>query len=49
MGIMRRSDSLYVEFKVIDDGHTLRLAAPDEGGKVKRRKCHTLKRELGKQ
>ncbi len=49
MGITRRSDSLYVEFRVIDDGETLRLAAPYEGGKVKRWKCHTLTRELGKQ
>ena len=49
MGITKRADSLYVEFRVVDDGQTLRLAAPYEGGKVKRWKCHTLKRELAKQ
>ncbi len=49
MGITKRTDSLCVEFRVVDDGHTLRLAAPYEGGKVKRWKCGTLKRELAKQ
>lgn len=49
MGITKRADSLYVEFRVVDDGHTLRLAAPYEGGKVKRWKVGSQKRELAKQ
>lgn len=50
MGLTERDDSLYVEFRVVDDGKMLRLAEPHEGGKLKRWKCHTLSRELaGKQ
>ena len=48
MGITKRSDSLYLEFRVIDDGDTLRLAAPHEGGKLKRWKCYTLNRKQAK-
>jgi integrase len=48
MGITKRADSLYLEFRVIDDGDILRLAAPHEGGKLKRWKCYTLNRKLAK-
>src|SRR5688500_1018205 len=48
MGITKRADSLYLEFRAIDDGDTLRLAAPHEGGKLKRWKCYTLNRKVAK-
>lgn len=45
MGLTKRSDSWYVEFRVIDDGQVLRLAGPGEG-KLKRWKTGTHEKRL---
>ena len=34
MGLTRRKDGYYVEFRVLDDGKTLALAHRDTGGKL---------------
>ena len=36
MGLTKRRDSYYVEFRVVDDGKVLRLANERQGGKLKR-------------
>lgn len=36
MGLTKRHDSYYVEFRVVDDGKVLRLANERQGAKLKR-------------
>ena len=36
MGLTKRRDSYYVEFRVLDDGKALRLAHVGVGGRLKR-------------
>jgi len=48
MGLTRRRDSYYVEFPVLDDGKTLRLARGVPGAKLKRWKVGTLNRTTAK-
>ena len=36
MGLTKRRDSYYVEFRVLDDGKTLRLATSVAGARLKR-------------
>ena len=48
MGLTKRKDSYYVEFRVIDDGEKLALAR-GRGGKLKRWKVGSMNRTLAKQ
>ena len=41
MGLTKRKDGYYVEFRVVDDGSVLDLARSTAGGKLKRWKTHT--------
>jgi integrase len=49
MGLTRRKDSYYVEFRVLDDGKTLSLAQGIAGAKLKRWKVGALNRTAAKQ
>lgn len=49
MGLTKRSDSYYVEFRVVDDGQVLRLAANMAGAKLKRWKVGSLNKTMAKQ
>jgi hypothetical protein len=49
MGLTKRKDSYYVEFPVIDDGKTLRLARGVPGAKLKRWKVGSTNRTTAKQ
>lgn len=49
MGLTKRKDSFYVEFRVRDNGTTLALAPSGAGGKLKRWKVGSLNRTLAKQ
>lgn len=48
MGLTKRKDSLYVEFRVVDDGQILRLAQGDFEGKIKRWKVGSQNRGFAK-
>jgi hypothetical protein len=48
MGLTKRKDSWYVEFRVVDDGHTLSLAS-EGGGQLKRWKVGSPNKTLAKQ
>ena len=49
MGLTKRKDSYYVEFRVLDDGKTLSLAQGIAGAKLKRWKVGSLNRTVAKQ
>lgn len=49
MGLTKRKDSYYVEFRVLDDGKALSLARGIQGAKLKRWKVGSLNRTLAKQ
>ena len=49
MGLTKRKDGYYVEFRVLDDGKTLTLARGVPGAKLKRWKTGTTNRTLAKQ
>lgn len=49
MGLTKREDSYYVEFRVLDDGKTLSLAQGIAGAKLKRWKVGSLNRTVAKQ
>ena len=49
MGLTKRKDSYYVEFPVLDDGKTLRLARGIPGAKLKRWKVGATNRTIAKQ
>jgi len=49
MGLTRRKDGYYVEFRVLDDGKTLTLASGIAGAKLKRWKTGTLNKTAAKQ
>src|SRR5262249_23702319 len=49
MGLTKRNDSYYVEFRVIDDGKTLSLASGIQGAKLKRWKVGCTNKTLAKQ
>ena len=49
MGLTWRKDSFYVEFRVIDDGKTYRLAWRVPGARLKRWKVNSLNRAVAKQ
>lgn len=49
MGLTRRRDGYYVEFRVLDDGKTLLLARGIAGAKLKRWKVGSLNRTVAKQ
>ncbi len=49
MGLTKRRDGYYVEFRVLDDGKTLSLAGGVRGAKLKRWKVGTANRTLAKQ
>ena len=49
MGLTRRKDSFYVEFRVIDDGKTFSLARGIPGAILKRWKVKSLNRTVAKQ
>jgi integrase len=49
MGLTRRKDSFYVEFRVIDDGKTFSLARGIPGAKLKRWKASSLNKTVAKQ
>ena len=49
MGLMKRKDSYYVEFPVIDNGKTLTLARSISGARLKRWKVGSLNRTTAKQ
>lgn len=48
MGLTKRKDSYYVEFRVLDDGKALTLGAGG-GGQLKRRKVGTANKTIAKQ
>ncbi len=48
MGLTKRKDSYYVEFRVLDDGEALRLASGG-GGQLKRWKVGSLNKTVAKQ
>jgi hypothetical protein len=48
MGLTKRRDSYYVEFRVLDDGKVLSLAS-DGGGQLKRWKVGTVNKTTAKQ
>jgi integrase len=49
MGLTKRKDSYYVEFPVLDDGKTLRLATFVAGGRLKRWKVGSLNKTTARQ
>jgi integrase len=49
MGLTKRKDSYYVEFRVFDDGKTLRLAPCVAGARLKRWKVGSLNKTAAKQ
>jgi len=49
MGLTRRKDGYYVEFRVLDDGKALTLASGVAGAKLKRWKTGTLNKTAAKQ
>ncbi len=49
MGLTKRKDSYYVEFRVLDDGKTLRLATNVAGARLKRWKVGSLNKTTAKQ
>jgi integrase len=49
MGLTKRTDGWYVEFRVLDDGKTLSLASGVPGARLKRWKTGTTNRTLAKQ
>ena len=49
MGLTKRKDGYYVEFRVLDDGKTLTLASGVAGAKLKRWKTGAINRTLAKQ
>ena len=49
MGLTRRKDSYYVEFRVLDNGETLSLASGIYGAKLKRWKVGSLNKTVAKQ
>jgi integrase len=49
MGLTKRRDSYYVEFRVLDDRKTLSLAPTGAGGKLRRWKVGSLNRTTAKQ
>ncbi|MBU6482098.1 MAG: hypothetical protein KGS09_16300 [Nitrospirae bacterium] len=49
MGLTKRKDSFYVEFPVLDDGKTLKLARGIQGAKLKRWKVGSLNRTAAKE
>ncbi len=49
MGLTRRKDSFYVEFRVIDDGKTFSLARGIPGARLKRWKVNSLNKAVAKQ
>jgi len=49
MGLTRRKDSYYVEFRVLDDGKALKLAHEGAGGRLKRWKVGSLNKTMAKQ
>ena len=49
MGLTKRKDSYYVEFRVIDDGKTFTLAQGVIGAKLKRWKVSSLNKTMAKQ
>jgi integrase len=48
MGLTKRRDSYYVEFRVLDDGKTLRLATGVAGARLKRWKVGSLNKTTAK-
>ncbi|HNP84267.1 MAG TPA: tyrosine-type recombinase/integrase [Nitrospira sp.] len=49
MGLTKRRDSYYVEFRVLDDGKALRLSHEGVGGRLKRWKVGSLNKTMAKQ
>ncbi|MBA5868381.1 MAG: tyrosine-type recombinase/integrase [Nitrospira sp. CR1.3] len=49
MGLTKRNDSYYVEFRVLDDGKTLSLASGVQGAKLKRWKVGCTNKTMAKQ
>ena len=49
MGLTRRKDSYYVEFRVLNDGKALRLAHEGCGGRLKRWKVGSLNKTKAKE
>ena len=49
MGLTKRNDSYYVEFRVLDDGKTLSLASGVQGAKLKRWKVGCANKTVAKQ
>ena len=49
MGLTKRKDGYYVEFRVLNDGNALRLAHEGSGGRLKRWKVGSLNKTLAKQ
>lgn len=49
MGLTKRKDSYYIEFRVLDDGKTLRLAPGIAGARLKRWKVGALNKTVAKQ
>ncbi|MDA2911571.1 site-specific integrase [Nitrospiraceae bacterium AH_259_D15_M11_P09] len=49
MGLTRRRDGYYVEFRVLDDGETLKLAEGIAGSRLRRWKTHSTNRTIAKQ
>lgn len=49
MGLTKRRDSYYVEFRVVDDGQVLRLATAVAGARLKRWKVGSLNKTAAKQ
>jgi integrase len=49
MGLTRRKDSFYVEFRVLDNGKTFTLARGVSGSKLKRWKVSSLNKTVAKQ
>ncbi|MBX3348865.1 MAG: site-specific integrase [Nitrospira sp.] len=49
MGLTKRKDGYYVEFRVLDDGKTLSLSSIGQGGRLKRWKVGSLNKTVAKQ
>lgn len=49
MGLTRRKNSFYVEFRVVDDGKTFTLAREIPGARLKRWKVSSLNKTVAKQ
>lgn len=49
MGLTKRKDSYYIEFRVKDDGGALRLARGEQGAKLRRWKVGSLNRTAAKE